>query len=209
MKRIKMEQFRAIHVFTTVAAVVVLGGAPTALQAQDGEAGGCSNATFSGLYGLAVEGVILQPDAPAPVQFNVAGLMQADGMGTLTVFRQMTNAGGVVFPLDWAAVAQPAVEYSVNADCTATIEFFVPGDSGVPIVPPDGLPFGASLVFVNGGREAFGIQTSPPNAVLNVRLKRTTALDEQLGSDVSAVAAAVAAVQDLLARAAARLGLVP
>ena len=150
---------------------VILAGcvlAQDALQAQTG--GGCTDATFQGLYGLSVEGVLLMPDAAAPIPFNVAGLMEADGAGRLSVFRQMTNAGGSVFPIDWAASAQPAVEYSVNPDCTATIEFFVPGDSGIPIVPPDGMPFGAAMVLTNDGREAIGIQTSPPNAVLNVRL---------------------------------------
>ena len=82
-------------------AVLVVAGAVLAgdVRAQDA----CTNATFNGLYGLSVEGVVLMPDAPAPIPFNVAGLMQADGTGTLTVFRQMTNLGGTVFPIDWAA----------------------------------------------------------------------------------------------------------
>ena len=153
--------------------------------------------------------MLLFPDAPGPAPFNVAGLMQADGAGTLTVFRQVTNAGGQVFPIDWAANAQPAVEYSVNSDCTATIEFFVPGDSGIPVVPPEGLPFSAAMVLSDGGRQALGIQTSPPNAILNVKLTRTDALDGQLQAGVEALKADVAATKSLLERVAARLGLVP
>lgn len=169
----------------------------------------CTDATFQGLYGLSVEGVLLMPDAPAPVPFNVAGLMRADGTGTLTVFRQMTNVGGMVFPIDWAESAQPAVEYSVNADCTATIEFFVPGDSGIPIVPPTGMPFGAAMVLTNGGREAIGIQTSPPFAVLNVRLTRTDVLDGALQTAIASISADADETKTLLRRVAARLGLVP
>ena len=192
-------------------AVVAVGGAlfAGALQAQGNSPGGCTNATFNGLYGLSVEGVLLFEGAPAPVPFNVAGLMQADGKGKLTVFRQMTNAGGTVFPIDWAAAAQPAVEYSVNPDCKATIEFFVPDDAGIPIVPPGGLPFAAALVLTNGGREAIGIQTSTPNAILNVRLQRTDAPPNELLDDVAALKANAAATEALLKRVATRLGLVP
>jgi len=163
-----MKQSRTTkRILMRVAAAMVIGGAAMTvnLQAEDNAAGACTNATFKGLYGLSVEGVLLMPDAPGPIPFNVAGLMQADGMGTLTVFRQMTNVGGSVFPIDFAAAAQPAVEYSVNPDCTATIEFFLPGDSGIPIVPPDGLPFAAAMVLVNSGREAIGIQTTPQRGV--------------------------------------------
>jgi len=176
------------------------------LRAQDG---GCTDATFQGLYGLSVEGVVLFPEAPAPMEFKVAGLMEADGAGTLTVFRQMTNAGGQVFPIDWAAAAQSSIDYSVNADCTANIEFFVPGDSGVPIVPPEGLPFGASIVLTNGGRQANGIQTSPPNAILHVSLSRTDAADENLRADTAGITATASAIRELLERVAVRLGLVP
>lgn len=179
---------------------------PGALRAQEG---GCTNATFQGLYGLSVEGVVLFPDAPSPMPFKVAGLMEADGAGTLTVFRQMTNAGGQVFPIDWGASAQPAVQYSVSPDCTANIEFFVPGDSGIPIVPPEGMPFGAAMVLTNGGREANGIQTSPPNAILHVRLMRTDAADADVRTDAAGLTQAVSAVRDLLERVAVRLGLVP
>ena len=207
-----MKQFRMVeHTLRTMVAVVVVGAVAMtgALQAQEGAAGACSNATFQGLYGLSVEGVILLPDAPGPIPFNVAGLMQADGMGTMSVFRQTTNAGGSVFPLDWAAAAQSGIAYSVNPDCTATIEFFVPGDLGIPIVPPTGTDFKAAMVFVNGGREAFGIQASPPNAILTVKLTRTDALDAQLQSDVAALKADAAATKALLERVAVRLGLVP
>lgn len=175
------------------------------LRAQDG----CTNATFQGLYGLSVEGVLLPPDAPAPIPFNVAGLMEADGRGTLTVFRQMTNIGGVVAPIDWQAAAEPAVSYAVNADCTATLEFFVPGDSGIPMVPPEGMPFSAALVLIDGGREAYGIQTGPPFAVLTVRLKRTDALDVALRARLDALTGKVASNRQLLERVAVRLGLVP
>ena len=135
--------------------------------------------------------------------------MQADGAGTLTVFRQMTNFSGQVFPIDWAAHAQPAVEYSVNPDCTATIEFFVPGDSGIPVVPPEGLLFSAAMVLSDGGRQAIGIQTAPGYTVLNVKLTRTDALDGQLQADVEALKTDLAATKVLLERVAARLGLVP
>jgi len=65
------------------------------------------------------------------------------------------------------------------------------------------------MVLVNGGREAIGIQTSPPDAVFLVRLTRTDALDAQLQADSDSMKADVAATKELVERVAARLGLVP
>lgn len=180
-----------IYISGRLARIGLLGCATlVAAAAQE-----CSNADFSGRYAQMARVSILGMDAQ---QNNwISGTVVADGEGNLTEWKDTFvvvppgTPEPVVIERDLvadAALVSGKLTYEVTTDCRMTMT--LPGPE-----------FTVSLTggLAHGGKEFFGIQTSPPTAVAGGVFRSIDAPSAVL----------VTEIRGLLRRVAARLGLVP
>jgi hypothetical protein len=136
--------------FLVVAAALIAvqvrfpGGALPRVHAQAGalDDGSCSLATLNGRYGLTFHGFGTGGPVPAPISAFIpvagVGTMTFDGSGNLSLL-ETVSFGGKVAPLTALGT------YTVNADCTGTLQ----------AVNATHL----NLVIVHNGREILAINT--------------------------------------------------
>jgi hypothetical protein len=142
--------------------VIICGVLATGCAALAGEEGHCSNATLSGDYGFAIEGVILAvPGVPAlppgGLLFRGVTMTHFDGKGGFTqVDHDVLN--GEPQAEDWAPLSGT---YSINRDCTGTM---VINQAGNPLSPVN-----LHLVVVKHGTEIHTVVDV--NAVTSVGIK--------------------------------------
>ena len=121
--------------FVVFASMFVVGAVPNAQARQ------CSNASLKGAYGF----LDTQTVVPAGTPFAALGRWNFDGKGNFTNTITFNDNGTVTYINDFGP-------YTVNADCTGQIGIL----EGTGTI---------EIVLVDGGKEFYGIPTSPSSLV--------------------------------------------
>lgn len=137
--------------------VIIFGivvAATTAQQARaEGEGKTCSLATLKGRYQFASAGYQIENGAAVPIA--VAGFDIYDGRGNVVSNSTLIVGGSVIFE----NLVVPNGTYTVNKDCTGTLNL---GANGVVL-----------SIFVSPNGESFDyVQTAPPGNVLAGTIRR-------------------------------------
>ena len=124
-------------------------GSATHAHITSQQTAACSNASFSGTYGVLQSGWMLAgPDGsslPSPLPIALVGTQTNDGAGTVTGATVTINAGGTIIPVSGTGT------YAVNADCTGTVSLSF---ANSPTVHD-------SFTLIDGGKEVKSIGTDP------------------------------------------------
>ena len=130
-----MRMLKGSIALVVFASMFVVGAAPNA------QAGQCSNASLKGAYGF----LDVHTVKPAGTPLTILGRWNFDGKGNFTNTITFNDNGTVTHINDFGP-------YTVNADCTGKI--FILGGTGT-----------IEIVLVDGGKEFYGLPTSPSSLV--------------------------------------------
>ena len=130
-----------------VFAVVMLSGLAVPAHAWDHS---CSLATLTGNYAISQSG-FESPNSPGqkPQPFTDVGVVAFGGDGNFSFTVTDMSPGN---PNPYIALQLTGSgTYTVNSDCTGSVSITTGDAAGVTL----------NLVIIDGGREVFGIQTTP------------------------------------------------
>jgi hypothetical protein len=166
MKRLLKALTRCLVILSAVASTELARAQSDDLHSAAGRSRPyvCSNRTIRGSYGFTVEGTILSlPGANLPpgttLPVREVALIEFDGKGNLTLVDHFVINGQQVDNEDWSPGSGT---YSVNENCTGTMQISKPGS-------PSSTE--SKIVVVRGGKEIRTVLTTDALTSVGVRVE--------------------------------------